>query len=214
ASDYANRKKVLNTLLSALPVSRMVHLRTPLWKEKMVGTTKAITQSQAYNGSNRARLAHHNDCFLASATDEGTYTNTSVEYPYLHNETKYLAMGGETCALNPPRTDCSKALSELKYFHWSYLNTDYNSDVLKGFISGGCMDQIKKSLGYRFELVNGTFTQSANIGGSFPLALTIRNSAYSVRMANNNLWEPNTGYNNLNFTMTLANAQLDMSKKK
>ncbi|KAE9546016.1 hypothetical protein FO519_010772, partial [Halicephalobus sp. NKZ332] len=105
-SDYANRKEVLDTLLSAVPVSRMVHLRTPLLKQKMTGTTQAITQSQAYDGSDRARLAHHNDCFLASATDEGTYTNISVEYPYLHNETKYVAIGGETCAPNPPRTDC------------------------------------------------------------------------------------------------------------
>lgn len=180
ATDYANRKDVVNALLAALPASRMIHMRTPLIKQKMAGTTSPIAQSQAYNGSGNSRMAHHNDCFLASATDFGTYTNVSSEYPYLESETKYLAMGGETCAPNAPRTDCSTALQEMKKFHWSYLNTDYHATVLNGFISNGCMNEIKNNLGYRFELVNGTFTQSASAGASFPLVLKIKNSGWAT----------------------------------
>ena len=180
ATDYANRKDVINALLAALPASRMVHMRTPVLKQKMAGTTTPIAASQAYNGSNNSRLAHHNDCFLASSTDFGTYSNISSEYPFLESETKYLAMGGETCAPNAPRTDCSTALQEMKKFHWSYLNTDYHASVLNGFISNGCMNEIKNKLGYRFELVNGTFTQSANAGSSFPLVLKINNSGWAT----------------------------------
>ena len=180
ATDYANRKEVVNALLAALPASRMIHMRTPLLKQKIAGTTTAIASGQAYNGSNNSRLAHHNDCFLASSTDFGTYTNVASEYPYLENETKYLAMGGETCAPNAPRTDCSTALQEMKRFHWSYLNTDYHASVLNGFISNGCMNEIKNNLGYRFELVNGTFTQSANAGATFPLVLKIKNAGWAT----------------------------------
>ena len=43
---------------------------------------------------------HHNDCFLADATDSGTYVNKSVEYPYLQQDTLYCAMGGETCRVS------------------------------------------------------------------------------------------------------------------
>ena len=43
---------------------------------------------------------HHNDCFLASSTDFGTYDDKSVEYPYLTEDTKYTVMGGETCAVS------------------------------------------------------------------------------------------------------------------
>ena len=43
---------------------------------------------------------HHNDCFLASSTDFGTYDDKSVEYPYLKDDTKYTVMGGETCAVS------------------------------------------------------------------------------------------------------------------
>ena len=43
---------------------------------------------------------HHNDCFLASSLDRGTYINRSLEYPYLKDDTKYTVMGGETCSLS------------------------------------------------------------------------------------------------------------------
>ena len=48
-------------------------------------------------------LGHHNDCFLASSTDYGTYDDVGKEYPYLEQDTKYVPMGGETCTKNPPR---------------------------------------------------------------------------------------------------------------
>ena len=43
---------------------------------------------------------HHNDCFLASSDDFGTYDDKSVEYPYMQDDTKYAVMGGETCAVS------------------------------------------------------------------------------------------------------------------
>ncbi|CAM3599684.1 hypothetical protein FSS13T_17440 [Flavobacterium saliperosum S13] len=180
STDYANRKAVVDGILSALPASRMVQIRTPKLKQATYSTTSALTQSQAYNGSALSRLAHHNDCFLSSSTDFGTYTNTSTEYPYLEQETKFLAMGGETCAVNEPRSGCLTAVQEMKKFHWSYLNVDYNAAVISGFSSNGCLNDIKNQLGYRFEMVNGSFPQSANIGGSMAVNLKIRNTGYAT----------------------------------
>ncbi|OJH37733.1 DUF4832 domain-containing protein [Cystobacter ferrugineus] len=178
-TDWNNRKAVVDKLLSVLPSSRMVQLRTPRFKRTMYGTS-AISATQAYNGSANARIGHHNDCFLASADDFGTYTNTSVEYPYLSAETNYLAMGGETCALNPPRSACATALSEMALFHYSYLNADYSLPVINGWTSGGCKPEIDRRLGYRFALVSATFPATATRGAAMPLDIQIKNEGWAA----------------------------------
>ncbi len=179
AADWLNRKLVADKLLSVLPASRMIQLRTPTIKRTMYGTT-AITASQAYNGSANARIGHHNDCFLASATDFGTYQNIAVEYPYLAAETQYLPIGGESCAVNPPRSECATAMDELARFHWSYLNTDYNVGVLNSWQTGGCLTEIKRRIGYRFELKSGTFPTTTKIGGSLPFTLSLQNIGFAA----------------------------------
>ena len=180
ATDYANRKEVIDALLSAFPNSRMIQLRTPLLKQKTFNSTTALTQSQAYNNSNIARVGHHNDCFLASPDDFGTYSNVSSEYAYLAQETKYTPMGGETCAVNEPRSACPTALSEMEKFHWSYLNLDYNPNVISGFQSGDCFKDIQNRLGYRFELVSGLFPQTATIGSAINITLKIKNNGFAA----------------------------------
>ena len=89
----------------------------------------------AHNGSLIiARTGHHNDCFLASHDDYGTYLDKKLEYPYLETDTKYSAMEGETCKYNLPRSNCPTTLKELDMFSWSYLNIDFHPKVLGMFI--------------------------------------------------------------------------------
>lgn len=187
STDYANRKAVVDGILSALPASRMVQMRTPKLKQNTYSTTAALSDSQAFNGTALARIGHHNDCFLSSSTDFGTYTNTSTEYPYLQQETKFTPMGGETCTVNEPRSGCTSALQEMQMFHWSFMNTDYNASVINGFSSGGCLNDIKNKLGYRFELVNSAFQQNVSAGGNMSVNIKIKNvgfaSPYNQRTA-------------------------------
>jgi hypothetical protein len=177
ATDWANRKAVVDKLLSVLPDNRMVQLRTPNFKRTMYGTA-AVTSGQAYGGSAVARLGHHNDCFLASADDLGTYLNPAVEYPYLAAETQFVPMGGETCQPNPPRSQCPTALQELAQFHWNYLNTDYRAEVLNGWTSGGCMADVRRNLGHRFQLTQGTYPTTAS--GNLSVQLTVRNAGWAA----------------------------------
>ncbi|WP_257457983.1 DUF4832 domain-containing protein [Archangium lipolyticum] len=178
-TDWNNRKALVDKLLSVLPATRMVQLRTPKFKRTMYGTS-ALTASQAYNGSAVARVGHHNDCFLASPDDWGTFENTTVEYPYLAAETNYLAMGGETCNFNPPRSDCATALNELALFHYSYLNADYEATVLGGWSNGGCRPEIDRRLGYRFTLVSATFPATASRGAAMPVDIQLRNEGWAA----------------------------------
>jgi hypothetical protein len=179
ATDQANRRAVVEALLDALPSSRTLQLRTPAIKRGLYGTT-AITAAQAFGGSAAARAGQHNDCFLASADDMGTWTNPTAERPYVQAETTYLPMGGETCAPNPPRTDCPTALSELALFHWSYLNADYHPDVLSGWRTGGCMTDIQRRLGYRLTLTDGSFAATASPGGTMQVRLSVRNDGWAA----------------------------------
>jgi hypothetical protein len=180
AVDYVSRAEVTNALLDALPSSRMVLLRTPTFKKKMYSRTTPLTQQEAFSASRLARLGQHNDCFLASEDDFGTYTYPLAEdYAYLKNETLYVMMGGETCFVNPPRSQCPTALAEIKQFHWTYLNSLYHPDVLKGFQTGGCYDTIKNKLGYRFELVSGSYPNTTSTVAPFQIDITLTNTGYA-----------------------------------
>jgi len=180
STDYANRKAVLEALLSAVP-GRTVQIRTPKLKTKMYETTTALSLTQAFGTSSLARIGHHNDCFLASGSDSGTYTSNIVnEYAYLEEETKFLPMGGESCAVNAPRSECPTALAELKKFHWSFMNLDYYPGVINGFKTGSCFDDIENHLGYRFEMVDGTYPTNANIGGTLPIQFKVNNTGFAA----------------------------------
>ncbi|HEX9979134.1 MAG TPA: DUF4832 domain-containing protein [Flavobacterium sp.] len=178
-TDYQNRKDVVTALLGALPAGKMVQLRTPSLKQHTINSTAALSANQAFTSTLSARVGHHNDCFLASSDDYGTYNNISSEYPYLEQETKYLPMGGETCAVNAPRSQCATAVQEMAKFHWSYLNLDYHPGVIDGFENGSCFPEIERRLGYRFELVTGIYPASANLAQGMPVTIKIKNSGFA-----------------------------------
>ena len=66
--DFEPRWEVLEHMLRAVPESRQVALRTPMFKMrylKMRGdsTSSPITATEAHNGSFKSRICAHNDCF-------------------------------------------------------------------------------------------------------------------------------------------------------
>jgi hypothetical protein len=178
-TDAANREAVVAALLDALPPTKTVQLRTPGYKRAYYGT-EPLTATTAYSGSAASRVGHHNDCFLASADDEGTYGDPAVERPYLAADSAYLPVGGETCAVNPPRSECASAIAEMAQFHWSYLNADYQPDVLASWRGGGCMTEIQRRLGYRFAFTEGSFSATATPGGPLAVKIAVRNDGFAA----------------------------------
>ncbi len=179
ALDYQNRREVLDSILSALPRNRMVQVRTPWYKQNMYNTNSAIKDYQAFNENNLSRIGYHNDCFLTDYNDYGTFVNPTNEYPYLSDETKYLPMGGETCQLFPPRSNCDTADKELSLFHWSYLNSSYNPQVIDYLNTNGCLGTIKKKLGYRYQLLNGTYPANLSKYKKLRIVVNIQNEGYA-----------------------------------
>jgi hypothetical protein len=178
-ADYANRREVVDALLEALPSNVKIQVRTPKLKQKLLNTTAALTQSQALNNTISARIGHHNDCFLSNASDVGTYTNVATEYPYLAQETKFVPMGGESCDFDPNRSNCDVGTSEMAMFHWSYMNIDYYPEVIDGFEENNCLNDIKKKLGYRYELVSGTYPNSVSSGSTLNVSIKIKNTGFA-----------------------------------
>nr|KAG5701336.1 hypothetical protein BaRGS_006110 [Batillaria attramentaria] len=124
-----DRKQVLLALLHATPKSIQVQVRYPAQKMHMMGSTPA-TLHAVQQGQDAARTGNHNDCFLSSDNDVGTYRDKAVEYPYLEKDTRYTIMGGETCKLtNNHRHECPTALKEMAMFHWTFLNKGYLNDM-------------------------------------------------------------------------------------
>lgn len=179
--DFDKRNKVVDGLLNALPDRRMIQLRTPKLKYGIcdITYTDPLSPELAFSGEKIARIGHHNDCFLASSTDYGTYGNIANDKAFLAEETRYLPMGGETC--NPSSySECSNALEEMERFHWSYLNSGYHQTVLNDWRVNGCMDEVKKRLGYRFVLKTGVFTERVAPGHCFSIQLDIENEGFAA----------------------------------
>ena len=125
-------------------------------------------------------MGHHNDCFVSEYNDHGTFQDPDEDYPYVAADTKYVAMGGETCQVYPPRSECPTALDELGLFHYSYLNIDYHPGVLQSWRDGGCMPEVERRLGYRFVLVGSSFPPSVERGGTLDARFSVRNSGWST----------------------------------
>lgn len=178
-ADPADRKEILEALLDAVPATRTTALRYPAYKREMYGA--ALDAGAAFEGSHAARTGHHNDCFLSSDTDVGTYPSSQIEElkTYLAADTRYVPMGGETCALHD-RSSCEIAQEELARLHFSYLNFDYHEDVIDHWESNGCLDAIRRALGYRLELVEAQVPEAARPGGAFDLEVTLRNVGYAA----------------------------------
>jgi hypothetical protein len=182
--NWADRKAVTDALLRALPRDRMIQVRTPYMKQRTygvpTGTAGGLDAAHAYDGSPVARIGHHNDCFLASPDDFGTYLSDPIELDkdFVAQDSNYLPQGGETCAVNSPRSDWPSASEEMARLHFSFLNTDYNQDVLSTW--GANITTAKQQLGYRFNLVKGTFADSGRPGGDVSVKLDIRNSGWAA----------------------------------
>uniref|UniRef100_A0A7V2ZKJ2 DUF4832 domain-containing protein n=1 Tax=Ignavibacterium album TaxID=591197 RepID=A0A7V2ZKJ2_9BACT len=172
--NTASRRTILFKILDALPTNRMVQVRTPKFKQEIFNNVNPIPPDSAFMETYYTRTGHHNDCFLASWDDYGTYTDTTVEKQYLSDDCLFVPMGGETC--NPsPFSGCDNAVYQMRRLRWTYLNASYHPTVLNNWVVNGCMNDVKRLLGYRFELINGTYTNSLKPGDAFDFYLTLVN---------------------------------------
>ena len=177
--EHRLRKEVVDAMLDAIPTDRQVALRTPMFKRNMYATSymDTLTLATAYNGSAKARICAFNDCFGASADDYGTFIGKDTR-EYWRKETRYTLMGGETCGLSD-YCKCKQSVKDCEDFHWTYMNSGYNADVLNRWTSDGCMDEVKRRLGYRLSLVD-VATSKASAGENLRVRFNMKNSGFAA----------------------------------
>lgn len=180
--DFEGRWELVEHYMDVTPKDRQIAFRTPGYKMRylrMRGLDEnPLTEAEAYQETIKARWAGHNDCFVASSNDVGTYFSPA-ERTFWEADTKYTVMGGETCG------ECSysngaNAVKQMELTHWSYINRDYHQKVIVSWIKDGHMDEIKRRLGYRLVLDKGLFTKDPKAGEQFMVNLELRNVGFAA----------------------------------
>jgi hypothetical protein len=175
------KTKVLEKMLSVIPVGIMVQVRTPRYKQEIFGTMLPVSQEIAYSDDNRARVGHYNDCFMASEDDYGTYTNIEADKEYINKEALFVPTGGETCPPVPEDypTGCNVAKSTMRLLRWTYLNLDWYQPTLDAWRSSGCFDEFQRDLGYRLALISASLPNQLGKDQDFRIHMKITNKGYA-----------------------------------
>jgi hypothetical protein len=108
------------------------------------------------------RMGFHNDCFLSSDTDVGTYDENPAlradQRAAMEDLTTRTYFSGETCdaQADKARLGCDAILAEGAQFHLSALNMTYFQAFHDSWRAGGCFDEITRQMGYRLRVADIT----------------------------------------------------------
>ena len=176
----ANKKIILDKLLATFPKEVKIQVRTPKIKQDFMATTTAMDATVGYGTTNTARLGFHNDCFMASVDDYGTYINVTAEKTYISNEALFVPTGGETCPpTDVPVASCSIAEKEMTMLKWTYLNLDYYGPVLQEWRNNNCFTDFERKLGYRLALASSSIKKEAALNGTLEFNALLNNSGFA-----------------------------------
>lgn len=207
----ANKKLILDKLLATFPKEIKIQVRTPKIKQDFVTTTTAMDATVGYGTTNTARLGFHNDCFMASVDDYGTYVNVTAEKTYVSNEALFVPTGGETCPpTDVPIASCSIAEKEMTLLKWTYLNLDYYGPVLQEWRNNNCFTDFERKLGYRLALASSSVTKQASVNGTLALNAIVNNTGFAP------VYNPKNAYLILRSTAngTVYKKKLDFDVRK
>lgn len=179
----SNRRQLIDALLAAVPVDRCIQLRTPLFKTGYINSTAPLTASEAYTGTAKARLGHHNDAFLERWGDMGTYEDTATQKPYIAQETLFVPLGGESCILDADlaaeNASYEKTTAEMSRLHWTFIQSGYSTVVTNMWRNNGTFDELNRKMGYRYQLIQGTYSDQVAAGDNLSVNIQIQNVGYA-----------------------------------
>ena len=180
-----NRIRIRDALLDAIPADRFIQVRYPPYIMAWTPTLPSLTATL----QGGYRVGMHNDCFLASPTDVGTYSEDSAtraaQQTYVAALGQLAPFGGETCdpADDPdpqPRSSCADILGEGARYRLSYLNDEYYRNVFHDqWIANGCMAEVKRKMGYRLQLQSVSHPDAAGAGQAMTVNLVVRNTGWA-----------------------------------
>lgn len=186
----ASKAAVRDALLEVLPRDTFLQLRYPPDIVAAVGSEAAPEVDFATTP--RSRLGFHNDCFLSSDTDVGTFEG-GLGDPLRDVMAALGAVapfGGETCDAEEPtpqRRSCAAILAEGARYHLTYLNRDYHTAFHEAWKREGCFDEVTRSMGYRIALHEVTHPRTAEVGHAMRFAVRLANTGWARPFARREL---------------------------
>jgi len=191
--NIKDRNEVLQALLDATNLETQIGVRYPELHQKFVyGVDVGLDAAPL---SDFSRVAMYNACFVSSKRDVGTYYSYTIGHEnnntttiqqlrdYTSVSTNFVSNGGETCYNDPANSDTTCLVEDIEIMKFTWLNADYNNDLNNQWID--CIDDISKSLGYRYVLNSTKFPSELQASKTFNFALDIKNVGvapiYSVR---------------------------------
>lgn len=205
-SSYMDRQQMttlLTHLASVTDPSVFLAVRTPAQLRTALDTGSALDASRAFDGTLPSRLGLFNDGMLGSETDTGTYGNAASdtadhtqawsrkqEIAFQNALCRYVPNGGEVIS-NNPYNDLDSAIKDLSDMHVSYLNRDYDPEVLNKWKSTAYTgseelyhgltgyDYISRHLGYRYVLTASDCSRTGLLSRNAILSFTLKNTGFS-----------------------------------
>ncbi len=180
------RTAVLAALMNAVPRSRQIQVRRPMFIRDMY-PNQTLTASAAFSQSNIARTGYHDDALLSSEDENGTYVDPGysreAELNWADNHDRYTPFIAESDELSS-YSDPDNAVFELGKLHAQVLNSEYLPEVLDKwknttYQGTNTYDYISRHLGYRFVLSSASFNSSIPQGGALHLILQFRNTGFA-----------------------------------
>ena len=182
----ANRRRVIDALFANAPEDRFILFRYPMIKTEYYGDSQPLTAEEGFSGTQRARMGCHNDAFLNSWGNDGTYASDDKSddpkvRQYVATETLYVPNGGETNVESSSSAEkvYAKAPTEMSEYHWSFCGRSYATAVTSRWRSSGIFDTLLVYMGYRYNLIDGQFSDQAAPGGKMNVTIRLRNAGYA-----------------------------------
>lgn len=171
------RREVVTALLDAVAPSRMVQLRTPMFKQTLTGPAP-LAEAEAFRATPRARLGHHNDAFYSDVNDMGTYVDPAKGKEWVAQDSRFVVNGGETT--DKPKGGGAEFVAEMEKTRWSFCHLRYADDVKAAWEKDGHLGAIRKRMGYRFTLLDVAMPKAVKPGGTLELTIRLRNDGFAA----------------------------------
>ncbi len=179
-------------------------VRTPAQWRTVTRSDAPPSQASAFDGSLPGRLSLYNDGMLGSVTDVGTYAEPGAsevpspfgkwdrqqEIAFQDALCAYVPNGGEVIQDNP-WNDFPQALADLSATHVSYLNSQYDREVLDKWertayhgndLYDGMdgLTYLSRHLGYRYVLRGSSLDWASPLREEATCTILLENTGFSV----------------------------------
>lgn len=203
-----DRLEIIDHLVStyaAAGIAQHVELRTPVLAKEALelnSSAKVGLHNDCFMSSNATSTSDsgtYSDflncspqpCDKPEPCDSGptcgslqNFGSSAASRTWAEGRTEGFSFGGETCSSdgNERWRTCANMTSptgDPAKLHLIYLNGDHAEGAVSTWVQGGCYPDIKRNLGYRFDVTSVDYTSTVAAGQSFQVRVEVANTGWA-----------------------------------